>query len=63
MAGIIKHKTLSAIAELGVAGENGPDEWGAEHAVAGGALGSILYRDTAQSDGANWLANVAVGQV
>ena len=63
MAGIIKHQTLSATADLGVAGQIGPDEWGAEHAVSGGALGSILYRDTAQSDGANWLADVAVGQV
>ena len=57
MSNIIKHKTLSAIADLGVAGEIGPDEWGEEHSVAGGALGSLLYRDTGESDGANWLAD------
>ncbi|HAM39929.1 MAG TPA: hypothetical protein DCP69_00960, partial [Candidatus Omnitrophica bacterium] len=63
MSNIVLHKTLSAIADLGVAGEIGPGEWGQEHSFGQGALGSLLYRDTGQSDGANWLANVAVGQV
>src|SRR3990167_2968920 len=63
MSNIVLHKTLSAIADLGVAGEIGPGEWGQEHSFGQGALGSLLYRDTAQSDGANWLANVAIGQV
>ena len=63
MSNIVLHKTLSAIADLGVAGEIGPGEWGQEHSFGQGALGSLLYRDTGQSDGANCLANVAVGQV
>ena len=63
MSNIVKHKTQSAVADLGVAGEVSPDNWNEEHSFAGGALGSLLYRDTGQSDGANWLADVAVGQV
>jgi hypothetical protein len=40
-----------------------PSHWNAEHTFAGGAMGSLLYRDTGATDGANWLADVAVGQV
>lgn len=30
------------------------DDWGEEHTFAGGALNSLLYRDTGASDGAGW---------
>ena len=63
MSNVVKHKFQTAVADLGVAGQAGPDEWNNEHDFSGGALGSLLYRDTGESDGANWLANVAVGQV
>lgn len=40
-----------------------PSHWNAGHVFAGGALGSLLYRDTVPADGASWLADVAVGSV
>jgi hypothetical protein len=37
-------------------------KWDASHVFSGGALGSLLYRDTANlTDGFSWLADVAVG--
>lgn len=40
-----------------------PTDWNADHVFGGGALGSILYRDTGLAGGASWLADVAAGSV
>lgn len=63
MANVIKHKFVSAAAEGSDASKVRTSNWNDEHAFAGGALGSLLYRDTGQTDGASWLADVAVGSV
>lgn len=63
MPGVLKHKFVSAAPEGTDASKVRTSNWNDEHAFAGGALGSLLYRDTAQSDGASWLADVAVGSV
>ena len=54
MANIVKHKTLSAVTDLGVAGEVSPDNWNDEHAFAGGSNGQFVVRDSTASDGAAW---------
>lgn len=70
MSDIVKHKFVSAKPDGPDATKLRPSNWNDEHAFAGGALGSLLYRDTGSSDGANWLASGAgvlacagVGQV
>lgn len=54
MADTVLHKTLPS-APTRVSRTN----WGEEHSFSGGALGSLLYRDTGATDGANWLAAAA----
>ena len=65
MANEVTHKLVSAVADLGVAGEASPSDWNAGHNFAGGANGALLVRDSTQSDGANWStaypSNVAFG--
>lgn len=63
MANVLKHKFQSAKSDNADTTKVQPSNWNAEHAFAGGALGSLLYRDTGQSDGASWLANVAKGSL
>jgi len=40
-----------------------PSDYVAEHLFSGGALGSLLMRDTVPSNGGSWLDDVAVGSV
>jgi hypothetical protein len=40
-----------------------PSHWNAEHALGGGSLGGLLYRDTGSATGGSWLDDVAVGSV
>jgi len=63
MSNVLKHKFVSLKADGADTTKLRPSDWDAEHAFSGGALGSILYRDTGESDGASWLADVAVGSV
>jgi hypothetical protein len=63
MSNTLKHGFTSAKADDVDTSLIQPSHWNAEHTFAGGAMGSLLYRDTGATDGANWLADVAVGQV
>lgn len=54
----VTHSTLAADPGL-----IGAAAWDANHVFSGGAVGSLLYRDTGQADGKTWLADVAVGSV
>ena len=54
MANIVKHKLVSAVVDLGIAGEASPSDWNDEHNFAGGSNGQFLVRDSTQSDGAAW---------
>lgn len=63
MAGTLKHAFTSAAPEGATASKVRTSNWNADHNFAGGALGSLLYRDTGASDGASWLADVATGSV
>lgn len=63
MAGVSKHKkTTSPTVTIDPTDVGGLD-WNTEHAFAGGNHGSLLIRDTGETDGANWVASVAAGQV
>src|SRR5688500_14836684 len=73
MAGVIRHrKDLGATADGADSAKVRASDWGSDatdydtlptHTFTGGALGSLLFRDTGASDGASWLAAVAVGSV
>ncbi len=63
MAGILRHLFPSLKADGADATKVRASDWNADHSFAGGALGSILYRDTGATDGAAWLADVATGSV
>lgn len=60
---MLKHEFESAVSDDPDVSLIQPSHWNAEHAFDGGATGSLLYRDTGQATGANWLADVAVGSV
>lgn len=58
------HAFVSALSDEAEApGRVRPSAWNAEHALSGGGLGDLLYRDTASPSGAGWLPSVAVGSV
>lgn len=68
----LKHGFQSAIADGGDSTVLKPSNWGSTstnyattptHVFDGGALGSLLYRDTGHVEGANWLADVAAGRL
>src|SRR3990167_4608528 len=50
----ITHATCSALTDLGVAGEIGPDEWNTCHILDGGNEGEVPVRDPAASGGFTW---------
>lgn len=64
----LKHGFESEIADAGDSDVLKPSNWGSTstdyetdptHVFDGGALGSLLYRDTGAADGSNWLAAAA----
>lgn len=68
----LRHAFVSAIADAADATKLRPSNWGSgetdydtapTHVFHGGALGSLMYRDTGAVDGKSWLADVAVGSV
>lgn len=63
MSNVVKHNFTSAKSDGADVTKVQPSNWNAEHNFAGGATGSLLAYDNGQSDKANWLADVAVGQV
>jgi hypothetical protein len=63
MANTLRHTFFSLKPDGADTTKLRPSNWNAEHAFAGGALGSLLYRDPAQTDGASWLADVAAGSI
>lgn len=50
----ITHATCSALSDLGVAGEVGPDEWNTCHILDGGTNAQRVARDSAASGGFSW---------
>src|SRR4051812_13795218 len=60
---MLKHTFVSPKADGSDATLLRPSDWNSEHSFDGGALGSLIYRDTGASNGASWLADVAVGSV
>ena len=60
---MLKHGFVSAVADDPDPDLIQPSHWNDEHAFDGGALGSLLIRDTGASEGASWLADVAAGSV
>jgi hypothetical protein len=64
MAGLLTHLKVSAIPDGPDPAQVNPSDWNASHVFTGGALGSLLIRDTADPTyGASWLPAVAAGQV
>ena len=59
----VKHATQSAVSDLGVSGEMGPDEWNEAMAFSAGSLGSLLYRDAGSATGATWASALTNGQL
>lgn len=59
----LKHAKTSSVADGTDATQVQPTDWNADHLFSGGALGSLLYRDSGQANGSSWLDDVAVGQV
>lgn len=66
----LKHGFVSSLSDGSTPGEIQPSHWGSDdtdysndptHVFSGGALGSVLYRDTGQADGKNWLTPAAAG--
>lgn len=57
MSNVLAHLFASAKTDGADATQVQPSNWNAGHAFSGGALGSILYRDTGDATyGAAWLA-------
>lgn len=60
MAGTIKHRFVSAVVDLGVAGELGPSEFNDSHVIAGASGdGQFLFSRSALADGWDFSGNVA----
>lgn len=60
---MLLHSFVSTYPDGANANKLRPSDWNAEHVFGGGALGSLLFRDTGASNGASWLADVASGSV
>lgn len=56
MANLVKHKKTSTKPAPSDSSRIGGPDWNDEHVFAGGAMNSLLMRDTGQSDGASWTA-------
>jgi hypothetical protein len=63
VANVIKHKFTDPKADQPDATLVRPSNWNDEHAISGGTNGALMLRDTGATDGGNWLAAVAAGQV
>ncbi len=62
MAQLVKHLKQSIIADGPDPNQVNPSDWNASHVFSGGALGSLLMRDTGDATyGASWIATVAAG--
>jgi len=57
---IITHTACSAVSDLGVAGEIGPDEWNAALVLSAGSSDDVLVRDSSSGTGASWVARFGV---
>jgi hypothetical protein len=57
------HAKVSAKSDTADATLVQPSDWNEDHVFGSGTKGDLLYRDTAATNGASWLASVAAGQV